>query len=124
MTDNGIEKVIEAVRTIRIGVVAEEFEIHRAIAAALNKAGIDYHHEHKLGPRCRIDFLTSSGIGIEVKKGKPYSVAVEKQLERYARFDAVKGIILVIERYQDVPAEVAGKPCRSLGLRKLWGIAL
>lgn len=119
-----IDDVLNALKTIRIGVVAEEFEIHRAIAAALNKAGIAYQHEHKLGPRCRIDFLTASGIGIEVKKGKPYSVAVEQQLKRYARFDAVKGIILVIERYQDVPAEVAGKPCRSLGLRKLWGIAL
>lgn len=119
-----IDDVLNALKTIRIGVVAEEFEIHRAIATALENAGIDYHHEHKLGPRCRIDFLTGTGIGIEVKKGKPYSVAVEQQLKRYAKFDAVRGIILVIERYQDVPAEIVGKPCRSLGLRKLWGIAL
>lgn len=121
---NNIEVVLAAIQTVRIGIVAEEFEIHRAIATALDAAGIAYKHEYKLGPRCRIDFLTESGIGIEVKKGKPYSVAVEKQLERYARFDQVTGIILVIERYQDVPREVAGKPCRSLGLRKLWGIAL
>lgn len=119
-----IDDVLNALKTIRIGVVAEEFEIHRAITAALENAGIDYHHEHKLGPRCRIDFLTGSGIGIEVKKGKPYSVAVEQQLKRYAKFDAVRGIVLVIERYQDVPTEIVGKPCRSLGLRKLWGIAL
>lgn len=119
-----IDRVMDALRTIRIKVVAEEFEIHREISKALDAAGIEYKHEHKLGPRCRIDFFTADGIGIEVKKGKPYSVAVGKQLERYARFDEVRGIILVIERYQDVPAEVAGKPCRSLGLRKLWGIAL
>jgi hypothetical protein len=119
-----IEKTLRAIRNVRIGVVTEEFEIHRAIKAALEQAGIDYEHERKLGPRCRIDFLTVDGIGIEVKKGKPYSVAVEQQLERYAKFDEVKGIILVIERYQDVPAIVAGKSCRSLGLRKLWGIAL
>jgi len=119
-----MERTMAAIRTVRIGVVAEEFEIHRAIAAALEAAGIAFHHEYKLGPRCRIDFLTTDGIGIEVKKGKPYSVAVEQQLERYARFDAVTGIILVIERYQDVPTTIAGKPCRSIGLRKLWGIAL
>jgi hypothetical protein len=119
-----IDQVFFALRTVRIGIVTEEYEIHRAISASLTRAGIHHSHEVKLGPRCRIDFLTDTGIGIEVKKGKPYSVAVEQQLERYARFDAVKGIILVIERYQDVPKEVCGKPCRSLGLRKLWGIAL
>jgi len=119
-----IDRVLRALRNVRIGVVAEEIELHRAISVALSQAGIHHEHEVKLGPRCRIDFLTESGIGIEVKKGKPYSVAVEQQLERYARFDAVKGIVLVIERYQDVPKEVSGKPCRSLGLRKLWGIAL
>lgn len=119
-----LDKVLSAIRTVRIGIVAEEYEIHRSIAAALDAAGIRYSHEYKLGPRCRIDFLTESGIGIEVKKGKPYSVAVEQQLERYAKFDEVTGIILVIERYQDVPKEIAGKPCRSLGLRKLWGISL
>lgn len=119
-----VDNVLTSIRNVRIGVVSEEFEIHRAIAVELDRSGIKYRHEHKLGPRCRIDFLTDEGIGIEVKKGKPYSVEVERQLERYAKFDEVKGIILVIERYQDVPAEVFGKPCRSLGLRKLWGIAL
>jgi len=118
-----LEHVLSAIRTIRIGVVAEEFEIHQAISAALEQAGIEYQHEHRLGPRCRIDFITAEGIGIEVKKGKPYAAAVKQQLERYARFDEVTGIILVIERYQDVPKLVAGKPCRSLGLRKLWGVA-
>lgn len=119
-----IDTVLTAIRTVRIGVVSEEFEIHRAIAGALDLAGIRYQHEYKLGPHCRIDFLTDGGIGVEVKKGKPYSVAVEKQLIRYASFEDVKGIVLVIERYQDVPSEICGKPCRSLGLRKLWGISL
>lgn len=119
-----IDQVLSAIKTIRIGIVSEEYEIHHAIANALTNTGIRFYHEYQLGPRCRIDFLTEDGIGIEVKKGKPYSVAVERQLKRYAQFEEVKGIILVIERYQDVPEEIMGKPCRSIGLRKLWGIAL
>lgn len=46
-----------------------------------------------------------------------------KQLERYSQFDSVTGLILVIERYMDLPKKINGKPVRSIGLRKLWGIA-
>lgn len=115
-----IEKVIQ---TIRVQSANYEYEIHAAIVQAFESHGISYEHEYKLAPRNRIDFLTAGGVGIEVKKGKPYSVDVLRQIERYTQFPEVRGIILVIERYQDVPAEVNGKPCKSIGLRKLWGIA-
>lgn len=118
-----LNKVLEAVRTIRVQSIKYEVYIHNEIKRALDAHGIPYHHEYKLAPRNRIDFLAAGGIGIEVKKGKPYSEEVNRQLQRYTAFEEVNGIILVIERYQDVPEEFNGKPCRSIGLRKLWGIA-
>lgn len=118
-----IEHVLTAIRTVRIQSVQYEAYIHTEIKRALSTHGIPYHHEYNLAPRNRIDFLCSGGIGIEIKKGKPYSADVLRQLERYTKFEEVSGIILVIERYQDVPEEINGKPCRSIGLRKLWGLA-
>lgn len=124
LTDmNDFAQVVAAIQTIRIQPACDEFSIHTAIKEALIKCGIGFDHEYKLAPRNRIDFLTHSGIGIEVKKGKPNELQVENQLARYSLFDEVKAIILVIERYQDVPEEMNGKPCRSIGLRRLWGIA-
>ena len=121
--DNDFNQVLAAIETIRIQPASDEFYIHSAIKEALIKYGIGFEHEYKLAPRNRIDFLTHSGVGIEVKKGKPNEAQVYSQLERYAQFEEVKAIILVIERYQDVPEEMNGKPCRSIGLRRLWGIA-
>ncbi|WP_127580917.1 hypothetical protein [Paenibacillus koleovorans] len=112
-----------AIRSVRIPPINYETEIHSAVRDALISHGIHFDHEVKLAPRNRIDFLTHDQIGIEVKKGKPYSQAVFNQLERYAVFSEVQGIILVIQRYQDVPEEVNGKPCISIGLNKLWGIS-
>jgi hypothetical protein len=119
-----LDRVLAALSSIRLHFAKDEPTIHNAVAAALITAGIPFEHERDLGPRNRIDFLTRTGIGIEVKKGKPYSEAVNRQLTRYANSDIVKAIVLVIERYQDVPEQVNGKPCRSIGLNKQWGLAL
>jgi hypothetical protein len=118
-----INKVVTAIRTIRIDPATDEFQIHEAIKSALLVRGIGYDHEYKLASRNRIDFLTHDGVGVEVKKGKPNSTEVYHQLNRYIRFPEVKAMILVIERYQDVPEELHGKPCMSIGLNKLWGIS-
>jgi hypothetical protein len=119
-----MEAVMQALKRIRTPVILDEFKLHRMIKLELGADGIDFHYEYKLAPRNRIDFLTiSAGIGIEVKKGKPNEQQVWNQLERYLKFDEVKGLILVIERYMDLPEEINGKPVRSIGLRKLWGIA-
>jgi hypothetical protein len=118
-----INKVAAAIRTIRIDPATDEFQIHEAIKKALMACGIGYDHEFKLAQRNRIDFLTHYGVGVEVKKGKPNSSQVLYQIERYIKFPEVKAMILVIERYQDVPEELHGKPCMSIGLNKLWGIS-
>lgn len=115
--------VLKALRKIRSHVLIDEYKLHQLISKELYAEGISFRNEVLLGPRNRIDFLTDSGIGIEAKKGKPNELSVLKQLERYATFDQVKGLILVIERYMDLPEQINGKPVVSIGLRKLWGIA-
>lgn len=119
-----IEEVIEAIKKIRISVIKEEFDLHKHIKETLNLNNISFHYEYKLGPHRRIDFLTSNGVGIEAKKGKPNYTQTIKQLEKYAQSEEVKVIILVIERYMDLPSEIYGKPCYSIGLNRLWGISL
>jgi len=116
--------VLKALSKLRINPVVEEFDLQNKIAMVLASDGISFIREFQLGPRNRVDFLTGDGIAIEVKKGKPNKSQVTKQLERYAGFKEVKGIILVVEKNLDVPRELNGKPCLSFGLNKLWGIAL
>ncbi|MFB5761139.1 hypothetical protein [Paenibacillus medicaginis] len=118
-----MEHVIAAIKRIRSHLIIDEYKLHNMIAEQLTAAGISYSHEVPLAPRNRIDFLTTDGIGIEAKKGKPNERSVYNQLERYAGFDEVKGLILVIERYMDLPETINGKPVASIGLRKLWGIS-
>ena len=119
-----LNKTLNALQSIRVNLVKDEFILQAIIAKALDKAGISYDKEHKLAPRNRIDFLIEGGIGIEVKKGKPYTRQVINQLERYTAFPEITAIILVVERNLDVPKEINGKQCCSFGLNKLWGIAL
>jgi hypothetical protein len=120
-----MNEIIDILKTLRINPINEEYDLQAEIEKLLINVGIHYERECQLGPRNRVDFLTfENGIAIEVKKGKPNKAQVIKQLRRYAEFDRVKGIILVIEKNQDVPKELNGKPCVSVGLNKLWGIAL
>lgn len=118
-----MEQVINALKKIRCHVITDEYKLHKLIANELMAAGISFSHEVPLAPRNRIDFLTAGGIGIEAKKGKPNELSVYRQLERYVSFEEVKGLILVIERYMDLPEIINGKPVLSIGLRKLWGIS-
>lgn len=121
--DMKVEAILNVLRNLRINVVDEEYELQDQIAKALSSANIAYQKEYRLGRRNRVDFFID-GIVIEVKKGKPYSGQVIKQIERYAAFKEVTTIILVVERNLDLPKKINGKPVYSFGLNKLWGIAL
>jgi len=118
-----MRQIIEALNKLRVNPVNEEFDLQREIAKIFDESDIKYQKEYVLGPRNRVDFLVN-GIVIEAKKGKPNKVQVIAQLQRYAAFLEVKGIILVVEKNLDIPKEINGKPCKSFGLNKLWGIAL
>jgi hypothetical protein len=121
---HNLQEVLNALSTLRVSVVDDEYQLQNAIADTLTSKGISFAKEYKLGPRNRVDFMVDGGICLEVKKGKPYRAHVLKLLERYAASSKVTAIILAIERNMDLPKEVNGKPCISFGLNKLWGIAL
>lgn len=115
--------VLQALRKIRINIIFEEFKLQEMIAEKLTEAALDFKKEYRLAPRNRIDFLVEGGIGIEVKKGRPNRTHVQKQLERYAVFNEITAVILVVERNVYIPDKVNGKACILFGLNRLWGVA-
>ena len=120
-----IEKVIDALRTLRVGTTIAEFDLQNKIATALYVAEIPYDREHLLGKGSRVDFL-AGGVAIEVKKGKPNRAKLVTQIDRYAAYDDVVAVVIVVETSLFIPIKETsnGKPCAVVGLQKLWGIAL
>lgn len=126
-TNTRVERVLAALRTMRVARVNDEYELQERIKQCLTEHNITYEKEYRLGSRSRVDFLAHGGIAIEVKRGltKPNQAKVWAQITRYAQCDAVRAIILVVDRNLHLPNdEINGKPCVSFGLHKLWGIAL
>ena len=116
-------RICEALASVRMPAQPEEYDIHAAVAEALFGGGLDYDHEYKLGPRCRIDFRVGR-VGIEIKKGRPVPSELTRQLRRYLASDALDGVIVVMQRAVTMPETIAGKPVRVLSLNRLWGVAL
>ena len=125
-----MHEIIKALRTLRVGKTVDEYKLQDQIAEALSAAGVAFQKEYYLGIGNRVDFLADwgscTGVAIEVKKGKPNRERLIRQIERYADFDVVGGIIIVVETSLKYPPmhAINGKPCEILGLQKLWGIAL
>lgn len=119
-----VEQVIAAVRTVRIAYAGmPEIEIHDAICQALTTLGIAYRREFRFGPRCRADIWVD-GIVIEVKKERPARATLWTQVERYASQEAVRAVVIVMERSVSLSPTVYGKPLIVVSLNALWGIAL
>ena len=121
-----MEEVLNAIKQLRVGKIFEEYELQAAIADTLDKSGIIYTKEYRLGPGSRVDFLTQSGVAVEVKKGKPNRTRLIEQINRYAEYSEVKTVVIVVETSLRTPVTrtTNGKPCSVIGLQKLWGIAL
>ena len=115
--------IIAALSSVRMPAQPEEYDIHAAVARALSEAGLDYEHEYRLGPRRRIDFRVGR-VGIEVKKGRPASSDLTRQLRRYLESDALDGAIVVTQRVTALPDTLCGKPVYLVSLNRLWGVAL
>ena len=120
-----MERIIEALRTLRVGTTIAEHDLQNKIADALSSAGIPFSREHLLGRGSRVDFF-ADGVAIEVKKGKPNRHRLFSQIDRYAGYEEVEAVVIVVETSLYCPIKEAsnGKPCTVIGLQKLWGIAL
>lgn len=118
-----IAEVMSVLKKLRVQLTAEEYEIHNEIKKILNSSNIPFEYEYKLGPKNRIDFLVSGGVGIEVKKRRPNQSNVLNQLRRYSEFDEVQSLILVTGKSVFVPEDINGKAIKVLSLTHLWGIS-
>ena len=125
-TETCIQKIIKALKEIRVSLVTSEYVLQDVIKDQFDKHDIPYTKEYKLGPRKRVDFLIQNGIIIEVKKGskRPNRTQLINQLKRYSESDDVKTIIYVGERNVDLPNNINGKTCIAIGLNKNWGLSL
>lgn len=123
-----MDVVYAALTALRAPIQQGEYDLHRLVMDALDRAAIPYRHEYVLAPRCRIDLFCGGvgekGIGIEVKRGRPQRGQLIAQLTKYAASPEIAGLILVAERSIDLPRQIAGKPVKLLCLNRLWGIAL
>ncbi len=117
------ETVLTALAAIRAPQTQDEYDLHGLTAEALQNADIEFRHEAPLAPRCRIDFLCGS-VGIEIKRGRPDRIPVEKQLRRYVETGKLSAVILLSEKtLPSLPGFIAGIPIYPVSLYKLWGIA-
>ena len=117
------DMIIAALKGVRAPAMPGEYDLHGMIAAALDEAGLEYGHEYRLAPRCRLDFMCS-GVAIEVKKGRPQSAELIRQLKRYMEHEAVREMVVVTQRRVRLPDTICGKKVRLVALNMLWGVAL
>lgn len=118
-----LETVLGALEELRSPFALYENDIHRMVEKRLTEAGLAFIHEAKIGPGCRIDYLVD-GVGVEIKKGRPDSKTLEKQLKRYAQCDGIKSLIVLSQRTVALPKMILGKPVHVIVLNQLWGVAL
>lgn len=97
---------------------ANEADLQRGIALALDRRGIAYQREHELGDAGRVDFFLA-GLALEVKaQGSRF--AVIRQLHRYAEHTDVDAILLVTPSLKlDVPPALCGKPAAICRIPRL-----
>ena len=115
--------VVSAISRVRAPAMPGEYDLHAMIAAAFDGAEIPYEHEFRLAPRCRLDFMCA-GVAVEVKKGRPKSAELLRQLTRYMEKPEVREMVVVVQKRVSLPDTVCGKKVRIVALNMLWGVAL
>ena len=113
-----VEAVFQCLSTRRLS-LANEKRTQEDIASAFDECGIPYEREYRLDGHNIIDFMMPFGTGIECKL-KSNRLALFRQVERYAEFDEIKRIVLIINVATGFPQEVNGKPVFVLNLAKAW----
>ena len=118
-----LQAVLTALSALRAPRVQDEYDLHAQVGAALEAAALSFRHEARLAPRRRADYLCGSVV-IEIKRGRPRTAALLRQLSGYAESPLVSAVVVVSERLPALPETVCGKPLRAIGLQRLWGVAL
>jgi hypothetical protein len=116
---------LKRLRIVRCGL--SEAELVDAACAELERAGLAFTREVRLGAGCRIDITVGEPavmIGVEAKKGRPRLPQAVAQVHKYAATGRLAGIIFFAERSIDLPEEIDGIPVASVSLMASLGIAL
>ena len=96
-----------------------EAELQEEIARLLTHYHIPFQREYVLSAANRIDFLIMGAIGVEIKiKGQP--LEIYRQVERYAKFDKIKAILLVTTFRMGFPSQIENKPAAMVNLSRGW----
>lgn len=112
-----IDQVIGCLLSARFPLNPEK-ATQAAIASAFERAGVDYSREVHLGDGDIVDFMVA-GVAIEVKiKGQRREIY--KQLERYARHEAVTSIVLATQLAMGLPESINGKRVLLANLGRAW----
>lgn len=125
--DDNFARAKNAIGSILLPSVAMlESDIVDLIEEVINGMGIDCVREKVIGTGSRIDlYLPCCRTGIEVKKGKPNTKAVAKQLRRYGKSDCIDFLIFVSERGLHYHIkETNGKPVHYISLSSNWGLTV
>lgn len=112
-------RIIRVMRTYSFP-LSDEKAAQAAIAGALDTAAIRYEREVRLGDGDVIDFMFDGGLGMEVKLRGAGRMAIWRQLERYARHDSVKALLLASNTAMGLPATILGKPAYYHSLGRNW----
>ena len=99
-----LQAVLTALSALRAPRVQDEYDLHAQVGAALETAALSFRHE--------------------IKRGRPRTAALMRQLSGYAESPLVSAVVVVSERLPALPETVCGKPLRAIGLQRLWGVAL
>ena len=114
-----VQEIIQILSGCRFP-LANEKMLQAAIEEEFDAHGVEHSREHRLSSEDVIDFFfEAEGIGAEIKiKGSKR--AIYGQIQRYAKHDCIRELILVTNVPMGVPAEVEGKPVYVVNLAKAW----
>jgi hypothetical protein len=87
---------------------------------ALTKAEIPFEREKRLAPGDIPDFMVDGSIAVEVKIKGAQRRQIYRQLERYAKHDAVVAVVLVTNLSMALPREINGKPAFVASMGSAW----
>ena len=120
VTDTAPE-IVRLLRASRVDLSTEK-HMQEGVEQILQAAGVNFEREKRLGPRDIPDFfLTTGGIILECKvRDKARKISTFKQLERYASFPEVKGIILAANLTMGLPDQIMDKPAYFASLSTGW----
>lgn len=90
------------------------------VEKVLREAGRDFVREARLGPGDIPDFLVDDALVIEVKLKSSSRSNIRRQLDRYAVYEKVAGVLLVSNIAMHLPPEIAGKPALTASLGSAW----